>query len=199
MAACTSCDGNLGKDTANLCIFEQPNGRKGKYVAFFNKTNAQSSEPAVPVPDFAAAHPAWLRLESQMQWYDGKSVHSQRWYKRLKFAQVALAVLIPVMSLLPADVAKWATAVSGTVIALLETVQQMNQYSTLWVTYRSTAEHLKHEKFLFLSAAGPYRGLSEPERLTQLAERVEEHVSTEHANWFNETRRVAASAKQEGK
>lgn len=156
------------------------------------------TEPGIAVPEFAAAHPAWLRLEDQMQWYDNKSQHSQRWYKWLKLAQVALAVLIPVMSLLPADIAKWTMALSGTVIALLEAVQQMNQYSTLWVTYRATAERLKHEKYLFLSAAGPYRGLPEPERLIQLAERVEEHVSTEHANWFNETRRVAI-AKTESK
>ena len=165
-------------------------------MASTDKNN--TTEQGLAVPDFAAAHPAWLRLEDQMQWYDNKSLHSQRWYKRLKFAQMALAVLIPVMSLMPADLAKWATAISGTAIALLEAVQQMNQYSTLWVTYRATAERLKHEKYLFLSAAGPYRGLPEPERLIQLAERVEEHVSTEHANWFNETRRVAI-AKTESK
>lgn len=164
-----------------------------------SKTNVKPDELAVAVPDFAANHPAWLRLENQLKWYDNKSLQSQHWYKRMKLAQVALAMLIPVMSLLPADLAKWATAVSGIAIALLEAVQQMNQYSTLWVTYRATAERLKHEKFLFLSTAGPYRGMSEPERLIQLAERVEEHVSTEHANWFNETRRVAATIKPEGK
>jgi len=49
--------------------------------------------------------------------------------------------------------------------------------------YRSTAERLKHEKYLFLSAAGPYKGLSETDRLIALAERVEELVSAEHANW----------------
>jgi len=168
-------------------------------MTILNKYTDRSAELTIVVPDFAVAHPAWLRLENQLQWYDGKSMHSQRWYKWLKLAQVALAMLIPVMNLLPADLAKWATAVSGTVIALLEATQQMNQYSMLWVTYRSTAERLKHEKFLFLSAAGPYRGLPEPERLILLAERVEEHVSTEHANWFNETRRVAASAKPESK
>jgi hypothetical protein len=149
------------------------------------------------VPDLDAQHPAWSRLEHQLEWYDSKSQHCQRWYKRLKFAQIALAVLIPVMSLLPSEVSKWATATSGAVIALLEAVQHLNQFSTLWITYRSTAEHLKHEKFLFLSEAGPYRGLLLPERLTQLAERVEEQVSTEHANWFNESRRTAASAKPE--
>lgn len=162
-------------------------------------TNNNPIPLTISVPEFAASHPAWRRLEGQLQWYDNKSQHCQRWYKWLKLGQVALAVLIPVMSLLPSGLPKWSMAISGTLIALLEAVQQMNQYSTLWVTYRSTAERLKHEKFLFLSAAGPYRSLPEPERLIQLAERVEEHVSTEHANWFNETRRVAGSVKPGGK
>jgi hypothetical protein len=61
----------------------------------------------------------------------------------------------------------------GVAIALIEAIQQINQYSTLWVTYRSTAERLKHEKYLFLSAAGPYRELTDSEMLVQLAERVE--------------------------
>lgn len=168
-------------------------------MAIFCRNNNKPAEPTVLAPDFVQKQPAWIRLEDQLQWYDSKSQNSQYWYKRLKFGQMALAVLIPVTSLLPADCAKWASAIAGAVIALLEAAQQMNQYSTLWVTYRSTAERLKHEKFLFLSAAGPYRTLSEPERLIQLAERVEEHVSTEHANWFNETRRVAAYVKQEEK
>jgi hypothetical protein len=168
-------------------------------MAIFCRNNIKSVEPIVPVPDFAEKHPAWMRLENQLQWYDSKSQYSQYWYKRLKLTQVALAVLIPVTALLPADYAKWASAIAGTIIALLEAAQQINQYATLWVTYRSTAERLKHEKFLFLSAAGPYRSLSEPERMIQLAERVEELVSTEHANWFNETRRGATSVEPESK
>ena len=111
--------------------------------------------------------------------------------------QVSLAVLIPATSLLPEDCAKLAASIAGVLIAVLEAVQQMNQYSTLWVTYRATAERLKHEKYLFLSAAGPYKNLSEPDRLIALAERVEEHVSSEHANWLNETQRVVAPAKTE--
>jgi len=146
-----------------------------------------------------AEHPAWHRLEDQLQWYDTKSTQCQRWYKRLKLVQISLAVLIPVLSHLDPMYAKWVTSVAGALIAVLEGVQHMNQYSTLWVTYRATAERLKHEKFLFLSAAGPYKGQPEPERLIALAERVEEHVSTEHANWFNETRSVVSAQKQEAK
>lgn len=154
-----------------------------------------SSEPAVDTA--IKNHPAWFRLIDQLTWYDRKSQHCQRWYKRLKFVQVGLAILIPVTSLLPAECAKWTASIAGAVIALLEAVQQMNQYSVLWFSYRATAERLKHEKYLFLSVAGPYKGLAEPERLVALAERVEEHVSTEHANWFNETRRAAAAQKKE--
>lgn len=150
------------------------------------------------VPEWAATHPAWARLEDQIAWYDSKSTSCQSWYKRLKFVQISLAVLIPVLSHLDPACAKWATSIAGAAIAVLEGVQHMNQYSTLWVTYRATAERLKHEKFLFLSAAGPYKEQTEPERLITLAEHVEEHVSAEHANWFNETGRAAAIQKKEG-
>lgn len=158
--------------------------------------NNTPSEP--PVPESVKAHPAWFRLSDQRSWYDSKSQHCHRWYKRLKIAQITLAVLIPATSLLPAECAKWAASIAGILIAVLEAVQQMNQYSTLWVTYRATAERLKHEQYLFLSNAGPYKGMAESDRLVALAERVEEHVSTEHANWFNETRRATTAQKAEG-
>lgn len=149
----------------------------------------QVHDPVLAIPEWVVNQAAWVRLEDQLRWYDHKSLNAQWWYKRLKLTQLALAVFIPVASHLPPDFAKWTTALSGALIALLEGVQHMNQYSTLWVMYRSTTEFLKHEKFLFLSAAGPYKSLSNEERLLMLAERVEERVSTEHANWFNETRR----------
>lgn len=150
------------------------------------------------VPEAIRSHPGWARLEDQINWYDGKSQWNQRWYKRLKILQIGLAVSIPVASLADPGIAKWLTSMAGALIAILEGIQHLNQHATLWVTYRATAERLKHEKYLFLSAAGPYKGLNEADRLTALAERVEEHVSTEHANWFNEAQR-AASKKQEGR
>ncbi len=165
-------------------------------MCWFKKPLDKKTDPSVP--EWAVAHPAWARLEDQLGWYDDKSTHCQRWYKGLKFVQISLAVLIPLLSHLDPVCAKWATSIAGALIAVLEAIQHMNQYSTLWVTYRATAERLKHEKFLFLSAAGPYKGQSEPERLIALAERVEEHVSAEHANWFNETKRAAAIQKKEG-
>jgi hypothetical protein len=57
-----------------------------------------------------------------------------------------------------------------------------------WIDYRSTAEQLKHEKYLFLAGSGPYRDLELDEALKRLAERVEERVSTEHAKWVQDAR-----------
>jgi hypothetical protein len=155
-----------------------------------------SHEPSVP--ESVKSHPAWFRLIDQLNWYDSKSLNAQRWHKRLKVTQVVSASLIPATSLFDGDCSKWIASALGILIAVLEAIQQMNQYATLWFSYRATAERLKHEKFLFLATAGPYRDLTEIERLITLAERVEEHVSTEHANWFNEACHVATAKKMEG-
>lgn len=147
------------------------------------------------IPEPVKTHPAWQRLEEQRKWYASKSASCKNRYQGLRIAQVACAVMIPVFNLAEPSIAKWLTALSGAAIALLAGIEQINQYSTLWTAYRSTAERLKHEKFLFLSAAGPYRGQDEPARLILLAERIEEQISTEHAKWINETSRVVAQDK----
>jgi hypothetical protein len=60
------------------------------------------------------------------------------------------------------------------------------------------SERLKQEEFLFLSAAGPYRGLPESERILPLVVRIEEHVSIEHTSWFKEAGRVTAAKGKDG-
>ena len=110
--------------------------------------------------------------------------------------QVVLATSIPLVSIANVAWIKWVTAVFGGLIAILETVQHLNQFGTLWVQYRSTAEHLKHEKFLFLSESGPYRDLQTEEASRLLAERVEEHVSTEHARWIRSSEKTIKEEKQ---
>jgi hypothetical protein len=69
----------------------------------------------------------------------------------------------------------------GALIVVIEGVQQLMQYQQNWINYRATCERLKHEKFLYLSRAGPYADALEPDVL--LAERVESLVSQEHAAW----------------
>jgi len=52
-------------------------------------------------------------------------------------------------------------AALGVIVVVLEGVQHLTQYQKTWLDYRSTAETLKHEKFLFLADAGPYASVVE--------------------------------------
>ena len=160
---------------------------------------ATRAEPAISA-EILQQH-AWFRLEDQLAWFDRKSVHCQRWYKRLKLAQICLAVLVTVTSLIPDPYAKWVAALSGALIAILEAVQELNQYSTLWVSYRGTAEKLRLERSLFLSEVGPYRDAGDLQtRVRLLAERVEEHLATENTGWLSSTgKSVEALTKKEDK
>ena len=125
--------------------------------------------------------PAQARLEDQIAWYDAKSQHSQRWFKLLKVCQILTAAAIPVAA--GASAPAWLVGGAGALIVVLEGLQQLQQYQQNWITYRSTCERLKHEKFLFAARAGPY-ATSNPEAL--LAERVESLVSQEHAAWVSQ-------------
>jgi hypothetical protein len=131
-------------------------------------------------------HPAWARLNDQLEWYDHKSAANQKRYKQIQAAQIILATSIPVFSLIDAVSGRWITAILGASVAILAGFQQLGNYNDLWTSYRATAEQLRHEKFLFLAQSGPYRTLQVEEALRLLAERVEERVSTEHAKWVSE-------------
>jgi Protein of unknown function (DUF4231) len=139
---------------------------------------APSSTPE-PMAREAETSVPWQRLEDQVSWYDEKSQGSQRAYKRIKVVQLVAAAAIPVVAV--AEATAWVTAALGGVVLVLEGLQQLGQYQQNWITYRSTCEALKHEKFLFLARAGPYADSVATDRV--LAERVESLVSQEHAKW----------------
>ena len=149
-----------------------------------------------PIPDEVKNHPAWNRLESQRKWYAEKSAFNQKWYKALKLIQIVLAAAIPIFALLPVPHTKLIVAIFGALIAILEGVQQLYQFHTLWTEYRSTTEHLKHDRYLFLSLSGPYRELAQDEALLLLAERTEELISKEHAKWIDISKRAVPKVSQ---
>jgi hypothetical protein len=126
------------------------------------------------------------RLDDQIAWYDDRSGRNQRYYKLMKITVIVLAALIPLLSGLNVPsialtVPTWALGTLGALIAVMEGIQQVGQYHENWISYRSTSESLKHEKFLYLAKAGPYAATADPRVL--LAERIEALISQEHAKW----------------
>jgi hypothetical protein len=122
-----------------------------------------------------------------VRWYSRSSASNKKTFTYMKMVELVAAAAIPVVAGLMAPV--WLTGGLGAAVVVLEGIQQLGQYQANWISYRSTSEALKHEKYLYLSGAGPYHLARSPERL--LAERVEALVSQEHAKW-SATREDAA-------
>jgi len=161
-----------------------------------------SAHPAVETGDPRAAtaaldpapagDPIFNRLEKEIEWYSRKSARCQRLYKWLKFVEIVAAAAIPLLAGFgtPVEV----LAVLGALIVVLEGLQHVNQYQSNWITYRSTCEALKHEKFLYLAGAGPYE-VERPHSL--LAERIESLISQEHAKWVSARKEPAKAREQD--
>lgn len=122
------------------------------------------------------------RLDDQIAWYSRRSGLNQRRYKFLKMLTIASAAVIPVVTTAHVPDGPSIAAGLGVLIAISEGIQQLNQYSANWIAYRNTAESLKHEKYLYLARAGPYRADAGVQ--AALAERVEALVSQEESKWL---------------
>jgi Protein of unknown function (DUF4231) len=136
------------------------------------------ARPMVAVPDPDPIDATWERLEGQLEFYDDRSGKNQRRYKWLKVLELAVAAALPVVAGVHSPV--WVTGGLAAVVVVLEGVQQIFQFHEHWITYRSTAEALKRERYLYLAKAGPYTG---DDRDSQLAGRVETLLSQEGAKW----------------
>jgi len=123
----------------------------------------------------------YARLEDQIEWFDGKSRAHQSSYRLLKVVSIAAAALVPLVS----NIEGYAVyaGLLGVIVVVVEGWQHVNQHHENWIRYRATCEHLRHEKYLFLAAAGPYRLTDEAARRRLLADRVEAVLARESLDW----------------
>ena len=122
------------------------------------------------------------RLNDQIVWYDRKSGTNQRWFKRLRFAEIVAAATIPFLSgfagnSLPIKIAIGAL---GVLVAVVASLLGLLQLQVHWIEYRATAESLRREKFLFLTQTEPY---DKDDAFHLLVQRVEALLSNENTEW----------------
>ena len=122
------------------------------------------------------------RLNNQLSWYDKKSVVCQKRFKLVRTLEIIFAALIPLLSVIndESDTTKIIIAGLGTAIVVIAGFNAMNKYQELWIGYRTTAETLKHHKFLFETQCTPY---DKQDKFSKLVENVEAIVSRENSNW----------------
>lgn len=123
------------------------------------------------------------RVDDQIAWYSHKSGWNQRLYKRLRAVEIVCAAAIPLLVGLvseQAPVLKWLIGLLGVLVAIVTGIVALYRFQENWIQYRTTAESLKHEKFLFLTGTGPYAA-AEPFPL--FVQRIEQLISREHSSW----------------
>lgn len=134
------------------------------------------------------------RLQDQIGWYSGKSAWNQRGFKWLRLMEIISAALIPFLSAMGDRVpaGPWVIGLLGVVIAVAAAAGSLYKFHENWIQYRTTAEQLKHEKFLFLTGTRPYD--DEEDRLPLLVQRVEGLLSKEHSAWALGARRAGQTS-----
>jgi hypothetical protein len=124
----------------------------------------------------------YSRLEQQIRWYDSKSGSAQKWFKWVKYLEFVCGAIIPIAALTQHN--GYVAAGLSALVIVLEGLQHLNQWQHNWITYRSTCETLRHEKYSYLARSGQYEGLDDALAYKLLVENVEGLVSTEHAKWL---------------
>lgn len=131
------------------------------------------------------------RLDSQINWYSGKSRWNQQCFKRLRAVEILFAVAIPfLISQISAnsELLKLAAGAMGIVVALIAGLVTLYRFQEHWIEYRTTAETLKHEKYLYLTQSAPYDG---DDAFHLLVGRIESSISRENSGWAQSTREPA--------
>lgn len=123
------------------------------------------------------------RLEDQILWYDKKSSQAQKRFKILKITEIILAATIPTLSgftFFSNESRLWVTAILGALIAILAGIIATCKFQEIWITYRTTAESLKHQKYLYITKTYPY-DCHNP--FPTLVKTIESLISKENTDW----------------
>ncbi len=123
------------------------------------------------------------RLENEIAWYEKKSKRNKQYYYLLRVIELISAALIPfLINYLTGNTGLLKSAIETLSILVLITTGMISifQFRELWTEYRTNAESLKHEKYLYLSSSNPY---DREDKFKLLVERVEKLISIEHSRW----------------
>lgn len=123
------------------------------------------------------------RVNDQINWYDSKSAWHKKWFIRLKIMEIILALLIPFLTgyitQQNLELKVW-VGIIGVLVAIITGLITLFKLQENWIQYRTVAESLKHEKFLFVTKAGPYK---KPDSFLDFVERFESYISKENTQW----------------
>ncbi|GAA4271597.1 DUF4231 domain-containing protein [Aquimarina gracilis] len=124
------------------------------------------------------------RVEDQIKWYGTKSAANKRMHLWTKGLIISFSAFIPLISgFLKSgpEYLNYVVGALGMVVAILTGISELMKFQEKWAKYRTTAETLKHEKFLYMTKSGHYH--AEKAQFNQFVSRIETYISTENSEW----------------
>jgi hypothetical protein len=124
------------------------------------------------------------RLEKEIKWHSNKAQHNKRRFRSNQIMIMMASAIIPIVNILEFGnlETRIISSILGGLIIVITGISQLEKYQQNWLLYRTTAEILKKEKWLFKHDAGPYVNPTDKNRI--LVERVESIVSSETSKYF---------------
>jgi len=136
------------------------------------------------------------RINDQLRFYDKKAGRYKSLYLSMRAATVIGGALVPVLVNLnfgPATVhlgsysftlngIKISTTLISLMVVLFVSLESVYHFKEQWRNYRSTAELMKKEYFLYASGQGRYAGKTEAEAYRLFVEQIETAIDVENAS-----------------
>lgn len=129
------------------------------------------------------------RVADQIKWYDKNSIKNKQKYIRLKVAELALSLSVPILTSLVTSSDSPFKIISMIVAALVSLIAgliTLIRYHDNWIESRTVAEMLKYEKYLFTTGSGPYNKGSRTE-FNDFVDRFEAIIANSTKKWSEDS------------
>ena len=135
------------------------------------------------------------RVDNQIAWYSRKSNLNKKGFIVFQIMTFVASASVPVFAMFSGDIwARVTVAILGSATAITTGIVSLYQFREHWIEYRTTAESLKHEKYLYQTGMSHYSG---DNAFSVLVERVEALVSQENTAWQQRLKTQKAEEKSD--
>lgn len=118
------------------------------------------------------------RYETQVRWYDKKSVFNKRLNYILSITVIFLAAITPIFAALNFKIL---TIIFAALVSIGTGIITFCKFDEHWQNYRTTCESLKKEKDYYNHKINDYKNAEDPEKL--FINRVSSLISKENTEW----------------
>ena len=136
------------------------------------------------------------RINDQLRFYDKKATFYKSRYLSMRAATVIGGALVPVLVnlsfapmtvnlryfVMTINIIKLSTTVISLMVVLFVSLESVYHFKEQWRNYRSTAELIKKEYFLYATGQGRYAAKPEDEAYRLFVEQIETAIDVENAS-----------------